>query len=274
MISVNMISANMIKNTFSSVLLSLCLLTTAFARRPETGFLDRTISVAGETYRYQVFVPSNWNRHEKWPVILFLHGAGERGDDGVFQTDVGIGHAIRQNAARFPFVIVMPECRKEKFWTDAEMEAQALATLERSIKEFHGDSNRVYLTGLSMGGYGTWDLAAKYPHRFAAYVPICGGIHGPENFPQIGAALAKDPKITDPYAETARRIGSTPVWIFHGDADPAVPVEESRKIYAALQAEHASVKYTEYPGVPHNSWDKAYAEPELVPWLLQQHLQH
>jgi predicted peptidase len=256
----------------SLVLLSLAI--PAFSRQQETGFLDRSVSVGGETYRYQVFVPANWNKGKKWPVILFLHGGGERNDDGLLQTDVGLGHAIRERAASFPFIVVMPQCRKEKVWTDAEMQAQALGALDRSVKEFHGDRDRIYLTGLSMGGYGTSDLAAKYPGRFAAYVPICGGIHGPERFPQISVGLAKDPKISDAYAETARRIGKTPVWIFHGDADPAVPVEESRKMYGALQAAQANVKYSEYPDVGHESWNKAYAEPDLTPWLLKQSLQH
>jgi predicted peptidase len=252
-------------------LLLLCLPGAAFARKAETGFLDRTVSISGDSYRYQVFVPTTWDKHKKWPVILFLHGAGERGDDGLLQTDVGLAHAIRMHPANFPFVVVMPQCRKEKLWTDADMQAQALAALEQSVKEFNGERDRTYLTGLSMGGYGTWDLAAKYPTRFAAYVPICAGIHGWERF-HVG--LVDDPKVADAYAETARRIDRTPVWIFHGDADPAVPVEESRKMDAALKAANANVKYTEYPGVGHNSWDKAYAEPELVPWLLERHLQH
>jgi predicted peptidase len=264
----------MLRTISSSVLLSFCLLTGAFARKPETGFLDRTVSADGQTYRYQVFVPANWDKHKNWPLILFLHGAGERGADGLLQTDVGLAHAIREHASRFPFVVVMPQCPKERLWTEPEMEAQALAALDQSIKEFHGDRDRIYLTGLSMGGYGTWDLAAKYPNRFAAYVPICGGIHGPPEYPRINVSVANDPKITDPYAETARRIGKTPVWIFHGGADDTVPMEESRKMYAALQAANANVKYTEYPGVGHNSWDKAYAEPELVPWLLEQTLKH
>jgi predicted peptidase len=264
----------MIRPIAASVAFSLCLLGTAFARKSETGFLDRTISVGGETYRYQVFVPSNWNKHAKWPVILFLHGAGERGDDGVLQTDVGIGHALRKTVASFPFVVVMPQCRLNRSWTEPAMQVQALAALSAEMKEFHGDPDRVYLTGISMGGYGTWDMAAKYPRRFSAFVPVCAGIVPPDKFPIIGVTLAKDPNVADPYAETARRIGSTPVWIFHGDADPAVPVEESRKMYAALQAVHASVKYTEYPGVGHDSWLKAYAEPDLPSWLLQQHLAH
>ena len=152
------------------------------------------------------------------------------------------------------------------------MQAQALAALENSIKEFHGNRSRVYLTGLSMGGYGVWEMSAKYPGKFAAYVAICGGIFGPPKVPEANVSLTGDPSVADPYAETARRIGSTPVWIFHGSADQTVPVEESRKMAAALQAAKANVRYTEYPGVDHNSWDKAYAESELVPWLLAQKL--
>lgn len=245
----------------------------SFARKPETGFLDRAVSVEGETYHYQVFVPANFDKAKKWPVILFLHGYGERGNDGLLQTDVGLGHAVRNYRQPFPFVIVMPQCRAEKetTWMDATMQKQALAALDASIHEFHGDPARIYLSGLSMGGYATWDLAAKYPNRFAAYVVICGGIHGPERFPQLHVTLVDDRNVSDPYSETARRIGKTPVWIFHGSADDTVPVEESRKMAAALQAAGASFKYTEYPGVGHESWDKAYAEPGLIDWLLAQH---
>jgi len=244
----------------------------AFGRKHETGFLNRTVVVGGESYRYQVFVPASFDSRKLWPVILFLHGVGERGDDGLLQTDVGLAHAIRKDASRFPFIVVLPQCRKEVRWISPAMQAQALAALEKSIKEFHGDRARLYLTGLSMGGYGTWEMAAKYPGKFAAYVPICGGIFGPARAPDAHVSLAGDPKVGDPYAETARRIGSTPIWIFHGGADPVVPVEESRKMAQALQAANANVHYTEYPGVDHNSWDKAYAEPELVPWLLMQKL--
>jgi predicted peptidase len=256
-----------------SVLLILTLIAApVYGRHHETGFLNRLVIIAGQTYRYEVFVPADFDPHKPWPVILFLHGVGERGDDGVLETDLGISHAIRLNAANFPFVVVMPQCRKDRHWTDSDMQAQVLAALEKSIKEFHGDRSRLYLTGLSMGGYGTWDMAARYPGKFAAYVPICGGIHGPPGKPEVSVGVAKDPQISDPYAETARRIASTPIWIFHGGADPTVPVEESRKMAQALQAAKANVRYTEYPGVGHDSWDKAYAEPELVPWLLAQKL--
>jgi predicted peptidase len=265
----------MIRNRLVFALAStLLLLPSALARKTETGFLDRKVTVAGETYRYQVFVPANFDGLKKWPVILFLHGYGERGDDGLLQTDVGIGHAIRSHKASLPFIVVMPQCRSLEHtnWTDAAMQTQALAALDASIQEFHGDSTRVYLAGLSMGGYGTWDLAAKYPHRFAAYVPICGGIRGPARMPALHVALVDDPKVSDPYAETAIRIGKTPVWIFHGADDPAVPVEESRKMASALKAAGGNVKYTEYPGVGHISWDNAYAEPGLFDWLLAQSL--
>lgn len=244
----------------------------AFARKHETGFLDRTVSVSGADYKYQVFVPANWDKHKKWPVLLFLHGAGERGDDGILQTEVGIGHAIREGAARFPLVVVMPQCRKDHVWTEPEMQSQALAALENSIKEFNGDRKRVYLTGISMGGYGTWDLGARYPERFAALAPVCGGIRGLEQFPQIGVSLAKDPKVADPYAATAERIGHTPVWVFHGGADDTVPVEGSRKMVEALRSAGGNVKYTEYPGVAHNSWDSAYGEAGFVEWLLSHSL--
>ena len=245
----------------------------AAARKTETGFLDRTVIVNGQAYRYEVFLPSNWDKKQKWPVILFLHGYGERGDDGLLETDVGLPHAIRQRDKPMPFVVVMPQCLAgEHVFTDSDMEAVALASLDQSMKEFHGDPERTYLTGLSMGGYATWNIAARHPRIFAAYVPVCGGVRPNHDHPQLKSSLLDDPSISDPYAEIARRVGKTPVWIFHGDADPSVPVEESRKMAEALRATGGNVKYTEYPGVEHNSWDKAYAEPDLFPWLLQQKL--
>jgi len=110
--------------TLIFALLSVWLPGAACAREPETGFLDRKISAGGGAYHYQVFVPLNWDKHRRWPVILSLHRSGQRGDDGVLQTDVGLGHAIRENSANFPFVVVMPQCRKEKIWSDPEMETQ------------------------------------------------------------------------------------------------------------------------------------------------------
>src|SRR5271157_129899 len=237
------------------------------ARKHETGFLDRTLSVRGVTYKYQVFVPDNWSPNQKWPIILFLHGAGERGTDGIIQTQVGIATAIRNDRSRIPAIVVMPQCLKEQSWNKPDMEEVALAALAAATKEFKGDPKRTYLTGLSMGGYGTWALAAAYPNKFAAVVPICGGILLPDD--------ARKQADTDriPYLEAAKKIGTKlPIWVFHGDADPAVPVSESRHMVEALKADGADVRYTEYPGVGHISWDKAYAEPELMTWLLSKSL--
>jgi predicted peptidase len=239
----------------------------ALARHPKTGFLNRTVSVSGTEYRYQVFLPADWTNKQKWPVILFLHGSGERGDDGVAQAQVGIGSAIRLHPERFPAVVVMPQCRNGERWTDPDMEAMALAALDRSMKEFHGDADQVFLSGLSMGGYASWDLAAKYPGKWAAAVIICGGIRRRTDPPISEQDTAKL------YAEAAGKIGAKlPIWVFHGGADGTVPVEESRKMVEALKALGSKVKYTEYAGVEHNSWDKAYAEPDLPAWLFAQHL--
>jgi len=239
----------------------------AFAKKPETGFLDRSVTVQGTAYKFQVFVPEDWTAEKKWPVILFLHGAGERGDDGLVQTEVGLGSAVRQARSRFPAIVVMPQCRKDGWWPVAPMDEVAMRALDQSQQEFHGDPQRVYLTGLSMGGYGTWHLAGKYPGRFAAIVPICGGIILPHSG---GAAATQGSK---PYEDAAKKIGSgTPVWIFHGGDDDTVPVTESRRMAEAMKALGGEVHYTEYPGVGHDSWDKAYAEPELMTWMLSKSL--
>lgn len=254
--------------------LSLILSSAVFARKQETGFLDRAVSVNGTSYKYQVFLPESWSANKKWPIILFLHGAGERGSDGLIQTQVGIATAIRINRSRFPAVVVIPQCVKDGWWTQTEMEAQALAALSAATKEFKGDTKRTYLTGLSMGGYGSWDLAVKYPGKFAAIVPICGGLVLPEGLSKQRPDLAKNSYADDAksYADAAAKIGKTPIWIFHGGDDPVVPVEGSRKMEAALKAAGGNVQLTVYPGVGHNSWDKAYSEPELMTWMLSKSL--
>lgn len=247
---------------------SLVLAGAASAQRQETGFLNRTVAVDGATYRYQVFIPADWTPDRQWPVILFLHGAGERGDDGLLQTQVGLPGAIRMHVERFPAVVVIPQCRKDAWWQEPAMQAQALAALDAATKEFHGDASRTYLTGLSMGGYGTWSLAARYPGRWAAVAPVCGGILPPPNLKDKFPVSTSE----DPYADAAKKVGNAPVWIFHGDADPAVPVAESRKMVEALKTAGNTPKYTEYPGVGHNSWDKAYNDPEFAAWLFAQKL--
>jgi len=245
--------------------LGILMVSDSFAK-PETGFLNRTVKIGKTAFRYQVYVPAEWNKGARWPVVLFLHGAGEHGEDGLLQTQVGIGPAIRLHRERFACIVVMPQCRESKWWADPAMEAQALAALDQSLKEFKGDPSRVYLTGISMGGYGTWSLAAKHPERFAALSPVCGGIRPPA---RTGSTLAAE-QSGDPYAAVASKVGKTPVWIFHGGADNVVPVTESRKMNEALIAAGGNVKYSEYEGVGHNSWDRAYADPDFMKWILAQ----
>lgn len=246
----------------------------AFAAKQETGFLNRTITVAGTSYRFQVHVPRDWNKSKKWPVVLFLHGVGERGDDGMKQTLIGISAAIRRRPDDHPFVVVLPQCREGKTWTDIDTQKMAMAELEQTIREFNGDRDRVVLTGLSMGGYGVWELSMRNPGKFAALVPICGGLKPVKQFPEIHSSLTDDTKVGDPYAEVARLIGKTPVWVFHGTDDKTVPVEESRKIVEAIKQAGGNVRYTEYPETGHDAWTKAYAEPELAPWMLAQMLRN
>ncbi len=234
--------------------------------RIETGFLDRSIVFGGQTYRYQLFVPPSYSPSQRWPVILFLHGAGERGSDGYLQTQVGLAPAIRQNPSRFPVIAVFPQAPAESSWTGT-IAAMALAALDKTMREYQTDPTRVYLTGLSMGGNGTWYIAYLNPRRFAAIAPICGWI-------SPGFWKTADPVVPADSGETfsafGRQLRETPTWIVHGEVDPAVPVEESRKTFAALQEASGPVQYTEVPGTGHNSWDPAYGSPRFWTWFLAQ----
>jgi len=239
----------------------------ARARQDDQMFQARLIKLGAIEYRFRVFSPKGWTKRKKWPIILFLHGAGERGDDNMAQSKVGIGPAIARQQASFPFVVVLPQCPKNRWWTEPDMQTLALKALDEASSEFNGDPKRTYLTGLSMGGYGSWVMAANNPKRFAALAVICGGVRPPPrlNLPEA----ANRPELSgNPYGYVAAKIGKTPVWVFHGGADPLVPVSESRNMVEALKAAGGNVRYNEYEGVGHNSWDKAYAEPELFTWLL------
>jgi predicted peptidase len=258
-----------LQNLFFSLIL-LAFFSGVIEAKTETGFLNRKATVGSTAYGYQVYVPADWNGKQKWPVVLFLHGAGERGSDGVIQTEVGIGTAIRRYSDRAKCVVVFPQCLKNRWWAEPEMQAQALKALEQSVKEFNGDSQRLYLTGISMGGYGTWAIATANPGKFAALAPVCGGVRVPQRIAE--QLKVQNPAGEDPYTPAAQKVGKTPVWIFHGAADSVVPVSESRKMNEALKASGGNVKYSEYEGVNHNSWDKAYAEPEFFNWLLSQQL--
>jgi predicted peptidase len=233
--------------------------------RTETGFLDRTVVLNGTTYRYQIFVPASYTPTERWPVILFLHGAGERGSDGYLQTQVGLPSAIRQNPARFPAIAVFPQATKDSSWTGTLAQVAVMA-LDQTTREYQTDPSRVYLTGLSMGGNGTWYVAYRNPKRFAAVAPICSWI-SPE-FWKIDPVVPADSG--ERYSALARQLRQVPIWIFHGEVDPVVTVDESRKAFAALQSAGASVQYSEVPGTGHDSWDPAYNSPKFWTWLFAQ----
>jgi predicted peptidase len=226
----------------------------------ETGFLQRTATVEAVTYPYQLYVPPEFTPERSWPVILFLHGAGEGGRDGIRQTRVGLGPAIRRHPERFPALVIFPQSPRGHPWRGPSADL-ALRALEQTLHEFKGDPDRLYLTGISMGGYGTWRLALQDPHRFVAIVPICGGLDSPAR---------RGVSAREPFLEAARQLRHLPTWVFHGEEDDIIPVSESRIMVRALQEVGAPVRYTEYPGVEHDSWDPAYAEPELATWLLSQ----
>lgn len=233
----------------------------------ESGFLERTLVLQGQTYRYQVHVPADYSAAKAWPVILYLHGAGERGEDGLRQTMAGLGLAVRRSPQRYPAIIVFPQAQPESQWVGPQADL-ALAALSRTMAEFHVDADRVYLTGLSMGGHGTWYLAYRYPERFAAVVPICGWL---KDLPSHRFSVPVVPEPDGPMLPAlARRLVSMPIWIFHGDLDPVVPVRSSREPAEALRAVSSAVRYTEFPGLGHNSWDAAYGSESFSQWLFAQ----
>ena len=243
----------------------------ASAQSAETGFLNRSVVVEETEYRYQVYVPREYKRSTAMPIILALHGGGEYGRDGLLQTDVGLGRAIRRNADRFPAIVVFPQSPPGGTPGFQALGGRiALAALDKSIAEFGADPSRVYLTGLSMGGNGAWYLAYHHPDRFAALVVVCGFI---EAFTGTASGVrypAIVDSVPDPFAAIAQRVSRIPIWIFHGDADQTVPVEASRRMAAALKAVAATFQYTELPGIGHNSWDVAYGNADLAAWLFRQ----
>ena len=211
----------------------------------ETGFLDRTVTLGNVSHRYQVYVPADHSRATSWPVIVDLHGNGAQGTDALLPTARGLADQIRQNRARFPAVVVFPQAAVGKRWFDAEMEDLVIAELDRTMSEFGGDPARVYLTGFSMGGTGVYRIAYRWPTRFAALVAVAG---------------------------RAAKIAQVPIRLFHGGGDETVPVEQSRRLAAALKAAGAkSLHYDEYARADHvGASVKAYGDEGLFTWLFAQ----
>ena len=178
------------------------------------------------------------------PVILFLHGSGERGDDLIHVADEGVAEILEHTPEAA--LVVVPQCPKDARWTD---HLGALETLLNDVTaSYPADPKRIYLTGLSLGGQGAWYLAARTPERFAALVPVCGRSN----------------------PEEADRLVRVPTWVFHGADDEVVSPDESEKMVQALKSAGGNVKLSMYSGIGHNSWSKAYREPELYTWLFAQ----
>jgi predicted peptidase len=226
-------------------------------------------SPKGDVLRYRILLPEDYDSSEEYPVVLFLHGAGERGSDNeqqlVHGSDLFLNGDIRKE---YPAIVIFPQCPRGKTWAEmkwgsskggkasfsfplakkpGKMASLVMGMMKKIAREEAVDKKRIYVMGLSMGGFGTFEMLYYWPNYFAAAVPICGG-HNPE-----GAVK---------YAE------KVPVWIFHGGDDDVVVPEYSREMYKTLKEQGADVKYTEFPGVKHNSWDNTFETAELLPWLF------
>lgn len=203
-----------------------------------------TFSVKFEkSLNYLLHLPEGYQSDDlkAWPLVLFLHGAGERGDNLDLVKVHGPPKLIAEGQ-KFPFILLAPQCPSGQWWETNVIEA----LLEKTEEEYRVDPDRIYVTGLSMGGYGTWALAMENPDKFAAIAPICGG----------GV----------PYR--TRSITNLPIWTFHGDADTAVAISETQTLVDELKKRGSDVKFTIYPEVGHDSWTQTYNNPELFEWLL------
>jgi predicted peptidase len=195
--------------------------------------------------QYLIYTPSDYSTKskEKYPLVFFLHGAGERGSDVNMVRQNGIPKLVEEGQS-FPFIVVAPQCPEGKWW-DPEI---LYPLIQEILFKYKIDKKRIYLTGLSMGGFGTWDLAYAHPELFAAIVPICGGAY--------------------PYM--AEKMKDIPAWVFHGAKDNIVPLIRSQEMVDALKKEGGNVKFTVYPDAGHDSWTETYHNPDLYKWLLEQ----
>jgi Predicted peptidase len=197
---------------------------------------------------YLLYLPEgyedNEDKEKSWPLILFLHGVGERGSDLEIVKRNGIPKIVEE-VTKFPFITISPQCPEDSWWGEqAEILMMLLAEIE---EKYNVNPQKIYLTGLSMGGYGTWLLAAQYPKRFAAIAPVCGG---------------GDPK----WAPVLKDI---PIWAFHGAKDDIVPLEKSQAMVTAVKEQGGNIRFTVYADVGHNSWVNAYNDPDLYKWYLK-----
>jgi predicted peptidase len=219
-----------------------------------------------EKFKYLILKPAKIEADKQYPLVFFLHGAGERGSDPSKNLRMHFPAYMAQPEQRekHQCFLVVPQCRTGTMWMDAHWAerassplkekptddlAMAIAVLEKSLKTLPVDKKRVYLTGLSMGGFGSWELAMRRPELFAAVAPVCGG--GDES--------------------QAAKLKGIPIWTAHGDADRAVGVDRTRRLVEAVKQADGNIKYTEYKGVGHNSWTPFYTDKKgVVPWMFEQ----
>lgn len=217
----------------------------------------------GKTLKFRQLNPPKLEESKKYPLVIFLHGAGERGDDNQAQLKHGMAKFVSSEVReKFPCYVIAPQCPTGEQWVNVPWSAdkhknpekpsgamgRVLEVVDAYVKNLPVDADRIYITGLSMGGYGTWDAIARRPNFFAAAMPICGG---------------GDSSDVSAYK-------SLPIWAFHGDKDTAVKVERTRAMIEALKAAGGEPKYTEYPGVGHDSWTATYNNDEVIAWLFAQ----
>ncbi|MDO8587109.1 MAG: prolyl oligopeptidase family serine peptidase [Armatimonadota bacterium] len=196
---------------------------------------------------YLLYLPPDYGKikDKHWPLLVFLHGAGERGNDLEKVKLLGPPRMVA-DGKKFPFILVSPQCPEDSWWTE---QTDVLAAMIDEVEaKYSVDKRRIYLTGVSMGGFGAWALATRQPKRFAAIAPICGA--------------------GQPY--TAYMLKDIPMWVFHGDKDNVVPPAKSQEMVDAVRAAGGNPKFTLYPGVGHYSWDATYGNPEFWKWLLDQ----
>jgi predicted peptidase len=212
-------------------------------------FVAKTLTVRGETYSYSVYLPPGYRSGPSWPIILALHGAASRGTDGLLPRSQSLAEAARIRPDRYPALLVLPQCPPERDWS-GEVADFALKALESTIVEYGGDRKRVYLAGQAMGARGVVQVAARDPERFAAVLAVAG--------------RHPDAKVVDP-------LKAMPLWVWHGDQDAVVPVDESRSLVTRLKAKgNKTVRYTELSGLGHDIFDTVYLDEAVSTWLFSQ----
>lgn len=230
------------------------------------GFQARAVIDGGTTYPFQVFIPAAYDKTKKWPVILFLHGSTDRGNDNQAQLRNGLGPVVIAQASTFPAIVVFPQMAGGESVGRIAYTRTAVASLDSVLKEFSGaDPTRVYLTGVSSGGIAAFEIAYKNPTKFAAFAPISANICG---FCIFGTPI---PTVQQSATTLAQTLSRLPVWQFQGTDDLSVPVADVRVITSIFKSVNPLDQYTEFAGMDHVIWDKVYATPSFWTWLYAQH---